>query len=159
MQSTAGPSEMVIKGEYALLGMYLPSIEGRHIKKARASYHNLDLWLEASGFDFRRRRRLYNFHALGYVIIREVEHGTPALAAHARDEAQFRVLLRDILFNDIASPMSSGSRSDSQRGLLGFPSGVASNCMRCLRSSSAAGGLRRSSSFGTISVVLGTFLL
>ncbi|NRB17505.1 MAG: UvrD-helicase domain-containing protein [Rhodobacteraceae bacterium] len=42
------------------------------------------------------------FHALGYAIIREVEGGAPALAAHASDDAQFRVLLRDILFNDIA---------------------------------------------------------
>ena len=43
------------------------------------------------------------FHALGYGIIREVENGTPALAAHASDNAQFGVLLRDILFNDIAA--------------------------------------------------------
>ncbi len=42
------------------------------------------------------------FHALGYGIIREVENGAPALAPHASDDSQFRVLLRDILFNDIA---------------------------------------------------------
>ena len=42
------------------------------------------------------------FHALGYAIIREVEGGAPALAAHASDDAQFRALLRDILFSDIA---------------------------------------------------------
>ncbi len=42
------------------------------------------------------------FHALGYEIIREVEGGAPALAAHASDDAQFRALLRDILLNDVA---------------------------------------------------------
>ena len=42
------------------------------------------------------------FHALGYGIIREVENGAPALAPHASDDAQFRVLLRDILINDLA---------------------------------------------------------
>lgn len=42
------------------------------------------------------------FHALGYAIIREVEGGTPALAAHASDDTQFRALLRDILINDVA---------------------------------------------------------
>lgn len=43
------------------------------------------------------------FHALGNSIIRQVENGAPALAAHASDDKQFTVLLRDILFNDIAS--------------------------------------------------------
>ena len=43
------------------------------------------------------------FHALGYEIIRDVEGGAPALAAHASDDAQFRVLLRDILINDLAT--------------------------------------------------------
>lgn len=43
------------------------------------------------------------FHALGYEIIREVENGAPALAAHSSDEAQFRALLRDILLNDVAT--------------------------------------------------------
>jgi len=43
------------------------------------------------------------FHALGYGIIREVERGTPALAAHASDDAQFAGLLRDILLKDIAA--------------------------------------------------------
>lgn len=42
------------------------------------------------------------FHALGYDIIREVEGGAPALAAHASDDAQFRALLRDILLTDVA---------------------------------------------------------
>ncbi len=41
------------------------------------------------------------FHALGYSIIRDVEGGAPALAAHASDDAQFRALLRDILINEI----------------------------------------------------------
>jgi DNA helicase-4 len=41
------------------------------------------------------------FHALGNSIIRQVENGAPALAAHASDDKQFTVLLRDILFNDI----------------------------------------------------------
>lgn len=43
------------------------------------------------------------FHALGYDIIRQVENGTPALAAHASDDKAFVALLRDILFNDIAA--------------------------------------------------------
>ena len=38
------------------------------------------------------------FHALGNSIIRQVENGAPALAAHASDDKQFTVLLRDILF-------------------------------------------------------------
>lgn len=42
------------------------------------------------------------FHALGYEIIRAVEGQAPPLAAHASDEAQFRVVLRDILINDVA---------------------------------------------------------
>ena len=42
------------------------------------------------------------FHALGNSIIRQVESGAPALAAHASDEKQFTAHLRDILFNDIA---------------------------------------------------------
>jgi DNA helicase-4 len=49
------------------------------------------------------------FHALGYGIIRDVEGGTPALAAHASDDAEFRVLLRDILFNDLAKVADLGS--------------------------------------------------
>ena len=43
------------------------------------------------------------FHALGNSIIRQVENGAPALAAHASDDKQFTALLRDILFTDIAS--------------------------------------------------------
>lgn len=43
------------------------------------------------------------FHALGNAIIRDVEGGAPALAAHASDDGQFRALLRDILINDIAT--------------------------------------------------------
>lgn len=43
------------------------------------------------------------FHALGNRIIREVEGTGPALADHASDDAKFRVLLRDILLNDVAS--------------------------------------------------------
>lgn len=42
------------------------------------------------------------FHALGYGIMREAEGGAPALAPHATDDAQFRVLLRDILVNEVA---------------------------------------------------------
>lgn len=42
------------------------------------------------------------FHALGNKIIGEVEGGKPALAAHATDEAQLSVLLRDILINDVS---------------------------------------------------------
>lgn len=49
------------------------------------------------------------FHALGYSIIREVEGGAPALAAHASDDAQFRALLRDILINDIAAKAGLGA--------------------------------------------------
>ncbi|MEP2505572.1 MAG: UvrD-helicase domain-containing protein [Paracoccaceae bacterium] len=48
------------------------------------------------------------FHALGYGIIREVEGGTPALAPHASDDAQFRALLRDILINDVATKAGFG---------------------------------------------------
>ncbi|WP_171232294.1 UvrD-helicase domain-containing protein [Ruegeria sp. HKCCA4812] len=48
------------------------------------------------------------FHALGYGIIRDVEGGTPALAAHASDDAQFRALLRDILINDVAKNSKLG---------------------------------------------------
>lgn len=48
------------------------------------------------------------FHALGYGIIREVEGGSPALAAHASDDAQFRVLLHDILINDVAKRSGLG---------------------------------------------------
>ncbi len=43
------------------------------------------------------------FHALGNSIIRQVEKGAPALAAHASDDKQFSALLRDILFKDIAT--------------------------------------------------------
>lgn len=43
------------------------------------------------------------FHALGNSIIRQVENGAPALAAHASDDKLFTALLRDILFNDIAT--------------------------------------------------------
>lgn len=49
------------------------------------------------------------FHALGNSIIRQVENGAPALAAHASDDKQFTVLLRDILFNDIAMQPALGS--------------------------------------------------
>ncbi len=49
------------------------------------------------------------FHALGYGIIREVEGGTPALAAHASDDAQFRALLREILINDVAQQSGLGA--------------------------------------------------
>lgn len=49
------------------------------------------------------------FHALGYGILREVESGTPALAPHASDDAQFRALLRDILINDIATRPDLGA--------------------------------------------------
>lgn len=42
------------------------------------------------------------FHALGNKIIGAVEGGKPALAAHATDDAQLSVLLRDILINDVA---------------------------------------------------------
>ena len=42
------------------------------------------------------------FHALGNSIIRQVENGAAALAAHASDDKQFTALLRDILFEDIA---------------------------------------------------------
>ena len=48
------------------------------------------------------------FHALGYGIIREVEGGAPALAAHASDDTQFRALLRDILINDVAKQPKLG---------------------------------------------------
>ena len=49
------------------------------------------------------------FHALGYNIIRNVEGGTPALAAHASDDAQFRALLRDILINEVGSLAGMGA--------------------------------------------------
>ena len=49
------------------------------------------------------------FHALGYGIIRDVEGETPALAAHASDDAEFRVLLCDVLFNDLARVADLGS--------------------------------------------------
>lgn len=49
------------------------------------------------------------FHALGNRIIREVESGSPALAAHASDDKLFGALLRDILFNDVASKPELGS--------------------------------------------------
>lgn len=49
------------------------------------------------------------FHALGNSIIRQVESGAPALAAHASDDKQFAVLLRDILFNDIATQPALGA--------------------------------------------------
>ena len=42
------------------------------------------------------------FHALGNEIIRAAEEGTPALAAHASDDVQFRNLLKDILIKDVA---------------------------------------------------------
>ena len=47
--------------------------------------------------------RLDTFHALGNSIIRHVENGAPALAPHASDDKQFSALLRDILFNDVAT--------------------------------------------------------
>ncbi|MFY0691790.1 MAG: UvrD-helicase domain-containing protein [Paracoccaceae bacterium] len=43
------------------------------------------------------------FHALGNSIIRQAENGAPALAAHASDDNAFTALLRDILFNEMAS--------------------------------------------------------
>ncbi|WP_298971764.1 UvrD-helicase domain-containing protein [uncultured Roseobacter sp.] len=49
------------------------------------------------------------FHALGNRIIREVESGSPALAPHASDDKLFGALLRDILFNDVASMPGLGS--------------------------------------------------
>lgn len=49
------------------------------------------------------------FHAPGYGIIRDVVGGTPALAAHASDDAEFQVLLCDILFNDLAKLADPGS--------------------------------------------------
>ncbi len=49
------------------------------------------------------------FHALGNSIIRQAESGAPALAAHASDDKQFTVLLRDILFNDIAAQPALGA--------------------------------------------------
>lgn len=49
------------------------------------------------------------FHALGNSIIRQVEGGAPALAAHASDDKQFAVLLREILFNDIATQSALGA--------------------------------------------------
>lgn len=48
------------------------------------------------------------FHGLGYSIIREVEGGAPALAAHASDDAQFRALLRDILINEVGKLAGMG---------------------------------------------------
>lgn len=48
------------------------------------------------------------FHALGNRIIREVEGKGPALADHASDDAKFRVLLRDILLNEVASKAGLG---------------------------------------------------
>jgi DNA helicase-4 len=48
------------------------------------------------------------FHALGNRIIRQVEGKGPALADHASDEAKFRVLLRDILINEVASTAGLG---------------------------------------------------
>ncbi len=48
------------------------------------------------------------FHALGYDIIKQVEGGAPALAAHASDDKQFRALLRDILINDVAKQSGLG---------------------------------------------------
>ncbi len=49
------------------------------------------------------------FHALGNSIIRQVENGAPALAAHASDDKQFTVLLRAILFDDIATQPALGN--------------------------------------------------
>ncbi|HIF26245.1 MAG TPA: helicase IV [Micavibrio sp.] len=43
------------------------------------------------------------FHALGYGILKDVEGTAPALAAHASDDAQLRILLKSILLNDVAS--------------------------------------------------------
>lgn len=48
------------------------------------------------------------FHALGNRIIREVEGKGPTLADHASDDAKFRVLLRDILLNEVASKAGLG---------------------------------------------------
>ncbi|TKT57956.1 hypothetical protein [Rhizobium sp. LC145] len=48
------------------------------------------------------------FHALGNRIIREVEVKGPALADHASDDAKFRVLVRDILLNEVASKAGLG---------------------------------------------------
>ncbi|WP_299680592.1 UvrD-helicase domain-containing protein [uncultured Roseobacter sp.] len=49
------------------------------------------------------------FHALGNRIIREVESGSPALAPHASEDKLFSALLRDILFEDVASMPGLGS--------------------------------------------------
>ncbi|MDX1217386.1 AAA family ATPase [Sinorhizobium medicae] len=48
------------------------------------------------------------FHALGNRIIREVEGTGPALADHASDDAKFKMLLRDILINEVASTAGLG---------------------------------------------------
>lgn len=48
------------------------------------------------------------FHALGNRIIREVEGKGAALANHASDEVKFRVLLNDILINDVAKEPGLG---------------------------------------------------
>nr|WP_246703790.1 UvrD-helicase domain-containing protein [Rhizobium sp. SEMIA 4085] len=40
------------------------------------------------------------FHALGNRIIREVEGTVPVLADHASDDAEFKMLLRDILITE-----------------------------------------------------------
>lgn len=48
------------------------------------------------------------FRAFGNRIIREVEGKGPALADHASDDAKFRVLLKDILLNEVASKAGLG---------------------------------------------------
>ena len=48
------------------------------------------------------------FHALGNRIIREIEGKGPALADHASDDSKFRVLLRDIILNEITSKAGLG---------------------------------------------------
>lgn len=48
------------------------------------------------------------FHPLGNRIIREGEGKGPALGDHASDAAKFRVLLRDVLLNEVASKAGLG---------------------------------------------------
>ena len=48
------------------------------------------------------------FHALGNSIIRQVEGGAPAVAAHASDDVKSRALLREILMDDVAKKAGMG---------------------------------------------------
>lgn len=59
--ATGGPSRKEFEGEYALEDMFLPSLDGRHIKRAEIIYTSLSEWVSSNGFSFKTYGRFGNF--------------------------------------------------------------------------------------------------